>query len=97
LEVEVGPRRSLLSRIHEQDGNDCKPRHSDSHDTLIAALKEGGVVDQIMNAIDFEEIKARAIMVILRNKSRGAQLSGIMEKGKAQEGKVDGHDFLVRG
>jgi hypothetical protein len=39
----------------------------------IAALKEvGGVVDQIMYAIDFErEIKARAIMVILRIKIKG--------------------------
>jgi hypothetical protein len=63
----------------------------------IAALKEGVVVDQIMNAIKFEEIKARAIVVILRNKSRGAQLSGIVEKGKAQDGKMDGHDCLIRG
>jgi hypothetical protein len=63
----------------------------------IAALKEGVVVDQIMNAIKFEEIKARAIVVILRNKSRGAQLSGIVEKKKAQDGKMDGHDCLIRG
>jgi hypothetical protein len=47
----------------------------------IAALKEG-VVNQIMTAIDFEEIKARAIVVILRNELRVAQPSGIMEKGR---------------
>jgi hypothetical protein len=32
----------------------------------IVALKEG-VVDQIMNAVDFEEINTGAIMVIMRN------------------------------
>jgi hypothetical protein len=63
---------------------------------IIAALKEG-VVDQIMIAIEFEEIKARAMVVILRNKSRGAQLSGIIEKGKAQDGKNHWHDCLIRG
>jgi hydrogenase maturation factor HypE len=62
----------------------------------IVALYEG-VVDQIMNAINFEEIKARAIVVILRKEARGAQLNGIVEKGKAQDGKVDGHDCLIRG
>jgi hypothetical protein len=53
------------------------------------ALKEG-VAAQIMNAINFEEIKAKAIVAILRNESRDAQLSGIMEKGKAQDGKSTG-------
>jgi hypothetical protein len=55
----------------------------------IAALKEG-VVNQIMTAINFEEVKTRAVVVILRSESRVAQLSGIMEKGKAQERKSMG-------
>ena len=51
-----------------------------------------------MNVINFEEIKASAIVVILRNEPRDALLSGIMEKGKAQDGKDDdGHDCLIRG
>jgi hypothetical protein len=65
--------------------------------TVCIANKEG-VVDQTMNVINFEEIKASAIVVILRNEPRDALLSGIMEKGKAQDGKVDdGHDCLIRG
>jgi hypothetical protein len=50
-----------------------------------------------MNAINFEEIKVRAIVGILRNEARGAQVSRILEKGKAQDGKVDGHDCLICG
>jgi hypothetical protein len=42
------------------------------------------------------EIKARATVIILRNESRDAQLSEIMEKGEAEDGKVDGHDCLIR-
>jgi hypothetical protein len=50
-----------------------------------------------MNALNFEEIKARVIVVILRNESRGAKLSRITEKGKAQDGKVDVHYYLSLG
>ena len=67
MEVELGPGRSIVSGMHEQHHNDSK-RHSDRHD-VIAALKEG-VVNLIVNAINFEEIKARVILVVLRNESR---------------------------
>jgi hypothetical protein len=53
------------------------------------------VVDQIMTAINFEETKARAIVVILRNKARGTQLSGIVEKKQAQDGKVHLRDCMI--
>jgi hypothetical protein len=62
----------------------------------IAPLKVG-VEDQNMNAINLEEIKLRAIVVILRNEARGAQVSVILEKGKSQNGKIDGHDCLICG
>jgi hypothetical protein len=54
-----------------------------------------GMANQIMGAVNFEEVKVCASVVILRNKSRGAQLCGIMEKRKAQDGKVGGHDCLI--
>jgi hypothetical protein len=76
----------------EQNDNNCK-RHRTAM-ICITALEEG-VVNQIMSAVNFEEIKASAIVVILRSESRGAQLSGIVEKGKAQDGKVGGHDCLI--
>jgi hypothetical protein len=50
-----------------------------------------------MTAIDFEEVKARAIVVILRNESRGAHLSKNVEKGEAEDRKFDWHDCLIRG
>ncbi len=56
------------------------------------------VVNQIINAINFEEIQARAIEIILRNEARGTQLtSGIMEKRRLEDGEVAGHDWLICG
>jgi hypothetical protein len=39
--------------------------------TVCFATPKDKAVNQIMNAINFEEIKARAIVVILRNKAMG--------------------------
>ncbi len=54
-------------------------------------------VNQIMNAIDFEEIKARAIVIMLRNKAMGPYLpGGNLEKGQAENnGEVDRGDYLI--
>jgi hypothetical protein len=44
-------------------------------------------VNQIMKAINFEDIGARSIEIILRNEARmGTQLTGIVEKGQAEDG-----------
>jgi hypothetical protein len=53
----------------------------------VALKEEAG--NHIMGAIGFEERKVRAIVFILRNVSRGPQLSEVMEKGEAEDGKVD--------
>jgi hypothetical protein len=55
------------------------------------------VVSQIINAIDFEEIKARAMEMILRNEARGAQLTGIVDHQQAEDGEVDGRECLIHG
>jgi hypothetical protein len=55
-----------------------------------------GVVNEIINAIKFEEInKVRAIEIILWNKARGTALPGIFEKGHAEDGEVNGRDCLI--
>jgi hypothetical protein len=64
--------------------------------TVYFATLKGKVVNQIMNAINFEELKARAMVIILRNKVMGTQLhDGIMEKGKVENGEIDGCDCLM--
>jgi hypothetical protein len=45
---------------------------------VLALLDEE--VNQIIDAINFEDIKARAIEKILTNKARGTQLNGILQK-----------------
>ena len=48
------------------------------------------VVNQIINAINSKEIKAKAIQIILRNEARCTQeLTGILEKGQMGDGEVD--------
>jgi hypothetical protein len=51
--------------------------------SCFATLKDE-VENQIINASNFEEIKARAIEIIVRNQARGTQLTGIVEKGQAE-------------
>jgi hypothetical protein len=41
----------------------------------FATLKKDEMVNQIINVINFEGIKARAIEITLRNKARGTQLT----------------------
>jgi hypothetical protein len=51
--------------------------------TVCFATLKDKAVNQIINAINFEEIKkARAIVIILRNNTMGSLLPGIMEKGQ---------------
>jgi hypothetical protein len=52
--------------------------------TVCFATLKDKAVNQIMNAINLEEIKARAIGVILRNKAMGVRPPGIMEKEQAE-------------
>jgi hypothetical protein len=48
------------------------------------------VVNQIIDASNFEEGKARTIEIVWRNEARGTQLTSIVEKGQAEDGEVDG-------
>jgi hypothetical protein len=75
----------------------------------FATFLKAGAVNQMINAINFEEIQAcRAIEIILRNeRSKGHSTAtgrlgsmvydGIMEKGHVEDGEVDGRDCLIHG
>jgi hypothetical protein len=63
--------------------------------TVCCATLKDEVVNQILNAMNFEKRMARAIEIILRHKARGTQLTGIMEKEQAEDGEVKGWDFLI--
>ena len=66
--------------------------------TVCFATLKYQVVNQIMNAINFEERKTRAIVVILKNKAMGSRLPGTMEKGQEENnGEVGGRDCLICG
>ncbi len=49
-------------------------------------------MNQIIDDINFEEIKARTAEIILRNEAGGAQLAGIVEN---KPGEVNGRDCLI--
>jgi hypothetical protein len=56
------------------------------------------MVNQIINAASFEEIKARgAIKTILRNQARATCQTDIIKKGHTEDEEVDEHDFLIHG
>jgi hypothetical protein len=50
------------------------------------------LVNPIFNTINFEELEAKAIETILRNKARGGKS---VEKGQAEDGEADGLDYLI--
>jgi hypothetical protein len=63
----------------------------DAGTTMVSfrTLKDG-VANQIINAINFKEMKARTIEIILKNKAKSTQLTGTMEKGQLEVGEVNG-------
>jgi hypothetical protein len=94
-EVEGGPSRiSIVSRMREQNDDDCK-RHSDSHD--IHRGFEGRDSGPDYECFQLLGNKGKCHCGYLEERIRDARLTGIMKKGKAQDGKADGHDCMIRG
>jgi hypothetical protein len=63
---------------------------------FVATLKDE-VLGQIIKAVNFEEMKARAIEIILRNEAKGTQPPGIEETGQVEDGEVHRRDCPIHG
>jgi hypothetical protein len=66
----------------------------DLEEVCFATLKDKAVI-QIVNAINFEEIKATWTVIFLRNEAMATQLPDIVEKGPSEDGEVDERDCLM--